>query len=414
MIRRGGAQHVAVLLLFAVALLCGVASPQTAARGDEALAGAPVTVPFELVDNHIFVQVELNGRGPYTVALDSGASNTMTPQVASELGVPRSTRTFRVGGVGERTEPGARTRVASLRLGGVELTDQRFTVLSLSDVRRSSGTPQFDGLIGRELFARYVVTIDYTHRQLVFREPSTFAYRGTGTVVPFRFYGGMPEISATVDGLAGEFTVDTGDRLSLTLMEPFVQRHHLVARYRPKIAAISGWGIGGPVRGYVTRVGHLRFGAVDVAAPVTRLPQMRAGFFTDRNLAGSIGDGICRRFTLTLDYAHKRLIFEEEREQGETPRPDVFDRSGMWLAEGEDGRIEVVDLVPGGPAEKAGVRVGDAITAVDGHDPSALELSGLREQLKGPPGTHVQLTLVRSEDGGVQQRSALLTLEELV
>jgi hypothetical protein len=48
------------------------------------------TVPFDLINNHIYVQAQLNGKGPFRVLCDTGGANIVTPHgrqgVGSEIG----------------------------------------------------------------------------------------------------------------------------------------------------------------------------------------------------------------------------------------------------------------------------------------------------------------------------------------
>jgi hypothetical protein len=61
------------------------------------------------------------------------------------------------------------------------------------------------------------------------RVPDAFTYHGHGTIIPFRFQDNQPEIKGSIDGIAGLFTIDTGDGGSLLLIAPFA--HGLVGRY---------------------------------------------------------------------------------------------------------------------------------------------------------------------------------------
>lgn len=352
---------------------------------------APVVVPFELVDGHVFVAVRVNGAGPFHMAVDTGAGNTIARDVADQLHL-KSGAPFDVYGTGEAAEKAESAHVASVAIEGATLRDQSFTVLPFGGLREAEGTQRFDGLLGRELFECYVVRIDYAKRTLALYEPRDFEH-GPGTVVPFTLHAGTPEVAGRVDGIDGRFTIDTGDRGSLSLTEPFVNEHHLVARYHPAVEGISGWGIGGPVRAYLTRVGRLQFGGVVVERPVTRLAEAHDGFFASGSVAGNIGYGVFSRFVMTVDYVHKQLTFDAN---GAVVRPDVYDRSGMWLVR-RGGRFSVVDVVAGGPADEAGVHLGDAVVAVEGRPAGELALAAVRETLRGAPGTAISLRLVRED-----------------
>jgi carboxyl-terminal processing protease len=66
------------------------------------------------------------------------------------------------------------------------------------------------------------------------------------------------------------------------------------------------------------------------------------------------------------------------------------------------GRPIIVAPIEGSPAERAGLRAGDAVIAVDGQDVSSVSLSELVEKVRGPRGSTVVLTVVRpNESTGV-------------
>ncbi|MFP3786838.1 aspartyl protease family protein, partial [Burkholderia sp. SIMBA_024] len=45
------------------------------------------TVPMRLLNNHVFVDVRVNGRGPFPFLLDTGGHDILTPQTARALGL---------------------------------------------------------------------------------------------------------------------------------------------------------------------------------------------------------------------------------------------------------------------------------------------------------------------------------------
>jgi len=369
-----------------------------------ARAASAVTIPFDFVDNRVVVHLKLDGKGPYAFVLDSGAGFTIAPQVVAALGLT-SSDSFSIGGTGPARVRASRVKIATLTLGAVTMRDQTFTVLDMDDIRKASALPAFDGLIGSELFSRYVVRIDYRAHVLTLTDPAQYAYRGTGTIVPFVFGGGIPRVDATLDGIAGSFTIDTGDRMDVTFMEPVIAREHLLEHYSPRVETITGWGIGGAVTGYIARARDLRMGALDVRDPLLRLPTVKAGFFTSRRLTGSIGTGVTDRFTVTFDYSRKRLIFEDPASNGS----NAYDRSGLWLNQGTDG-FDVAAVAPQSPAAVAGISAGDRVIAVNGIPAREIPLADVRTWLRAEPGTRVTVTLERA--GGLTE--VPLTLQDLV
>ena len=61
----------------------------------------------------------------------------------------------------------------------------------------------------------------------------------------------------------------------------------------------------------------------------------------------------------------------------------------------ESGLYEVTEVNDGGPAEQAGVQVGDRITAVDGTDVRDLPLEDIRNMVRGEAGTEVTVDFLR-------------------
>jgi hypothetical protein len=374
---------------------------------DFSLAGGKTstTVPFELLNNHIYVDVKLNGKGPYRLMCDTGGANVVTPELAKELGLS-SEGAFEGRGVGEKSEDIGVTKVEKLEIGDATIANQVFLVFALGPFAAVEGAPQF-GLVGYEVFKRFVATVDYEKKLMTLTLPSAFDYHGTGTVVPFTFNEHIPQVEGSLDGISGKFDIDTGARGSVTILAPFAEQHGLKEHYGATVAAVTGWGVGGPARGLVTRARTLRLGTLEVVGPVVDLSQQKKGSFIDPYVAGNVGAGVLKRFNVTFDYGRQRLIFEPNANYA---RPDAYDRAGMWINRGPEG-FEVVDVVAGGPADAAGLKVGDRITAIGGTPAGQLSLPVVRERFRTEPvGTTIKLAVRR--DG--KERNLKLVLRDLV
>jgi Aspartyl protease/PDZ domain len=374
---------------------------------DFAIAGGKnsTTVPFDLVNNHIYVQVKLNGKGPFRILCDTGGANIITPTVAKELGV-KSEGALQGRGVGEKSEDVGLAKLQTLQVGDATLNNQLFAVFPMESFASVEGI-QESGLIGYEVFKRFVVKVDYEHHNLTLTVPSAFTYQGTGTKVPFQFNAHIPQVDGEIDGIPGKFDIDTGSRSSLDLLKPFVEKNNLVAKYDAKIEAVTGWGVGGAARSLLARAKVLRLGTIEVHNPVAELSVQAKGAFTSPYVAGNVGAGVLKRFNIIFDYTHQQLIFEPNANYD---APDVFDRSGMWLNKTDDA-FEVMDVVAGGPAAAAGIKVGDKVVAVDGRPAQQIPLPDLRAKFKSdPPATKLRLTV----KSGEQQRAVELVLRNLI
>lgn len=361
------------------------------------------TVPFQLVNNHIYVEVKLNGQGPFRLLCDTGGANVVSPTLAARLGL-RSEGGLQGRGVGEKSEDFSLTKVETVTLGDVTLRDQLFVVFPLEPLGNVEGIP-VHGLVGYEVFKRFAVEVDYEAGRLTLTSPPSFRYAGKGVAVPFRFNGHVPQVDGKIDGIPGKFDIDTGSRASVDLLGPFAEQHGLARRYRAGSPRVTGWGVGGPARGQVVRARRLELGAVVIREPVAMISTQKAGAFVDPYVAGNVGGGVLRRFKVTFDYAGRVMYLEPNAHARER---DVFDRGGLWANLGGQG-YEVVDVPEGGPAARAGLRAGDRIVGVNGAPASAMPLAEFRALLRSRPGTRVKLTV---ESGG-QRRDVVLVLREL-
>jgi predicted aspartyl protease len=246
-------------------------------------------LPFRFVNHHIYVDAELNGR-TFPLLVDTGAVNVITPTTARALGL-RATGDAQVKGVGELTAHAAFTRVAGMRLGGVRLRNQLFAVVPLEGLGEVEGVP-FHGIIGYELFKRFVVRVDYQARTLTLSDAAAWTPAAAGQAVPFVFNGTIPEIAGDIGGVAATFDVDTGSRASVGLNSPFVQRNALRARFVPSIEAVTGWGLGGATRGTVARVRQLRLGPIGVPDVVVDMSLQRHGTLSHSAPAGRARLGV--------------------------------------------------------------------------------------------------------------------------
>jgi len=370
-------------------------------------AGKTVTtVPFDLINNHIYVDVKLDGRGPYRLLCDTGGVNVVTPRLARELGLATE-GALQGRGTGEKSEDLALAKVRTLEVGDARLNDQVFYIFDVGSLSDVEGAPVL-GLIGYEVFKRFVVSIDYAHRTLRLTVPAAFSYQGQGAVVPFKFNEHVPQVEGTIDGIPGAFDLDTGARDSVTLLAPFAEKHGLASRYHATIEGITGWGLGGASRARVARAGLLTLGPVRVEKPVVELSLQKQGAFVDPYVAGNVGGGVLQRFTVTFDYARQQVIFEPNEQ---SRLPDVFDRAGMWINRDARG-FEVKDVIAKGPAAEVGLAVGDHIVAVDGKPAAEVALPALRARLRTEPvGTAIELRVERK--GGATRR-VFLKLRDLV
>lgn len=146
---------VAALLL--VPVLAGVAAKAQASSNLTFEGGESFGVPFELVDNRIFVGAWLEGKGPFRFILDTGGYGGLSLETARRIGAKLGNE-VQGRGAGESVVTAWETVVKETRVGngkaGLVLKDQDFRVFDFSDMRHVFGSETFDGVIGLPVFSQ--------------------------------------------------------------------------------------------------------------------------------------------------------------------------------------------------------------------------------------------------------------------
>lgn len=386
-----------VLLLL---LLCGsMARPAIASTA---------ALPLAVVDNRPFVDVTIDRKGPFAFILDTGSSSTtVSAALAQTLKLPRVNAGTGTG-AGEQAVSFPVVRVDDLGIGPFSLHALDTPAIDVARLSRVMGFRHFDGVLGVEIFPHHVVTLDAARGQLIVQDSTRFKPPADAISVPFQLDdNGMPLLNATIAGTTGVFQIDTGDRFGVTLFGAFWRTHDMAAKFGTTVEAMTGYGVGGPIRSIVGRPADFSIGKLTVPAPVTRLSLQQAGSFTQTDRAGSIGMGVLKRFRVSFDYDRHLMWLSKSAAFN---APDRYDRSGMWLGLSDPHELEVVDVVANGPAATAGIAPGDRIEKVDALAADASTLAEIRAALQAPRTSTVSL---RVRHAGVV-REIRLMLKDLI
>lgn len=96
----------------------------------------------------------------------------------------------------------------------------------------------------------------------------------------------------------------------------------------------------------------------------------------------------------SLGEQHSEYFNEEDFSYLMEQAEGTYSGVGLVLGKGEHG-LEVVSPFEGQPAEKAGVKAGDRIMAIDGDRTDAMSINDASQRIRGEAGTTVTLTLLR-------------------
>lgn len=154
-------------------------------RGSLPAAGS---TPFSLgSQGGILVAVVLNGAGPFSMLLDTGASHSsVSEELAEALRLQAVARTTVQSPVGEHER--LVVRVGRIRVGTYELS----VMPSVVPRHELAIAGDVHGVVGQDVLATLRYTIDFRQRRIAWHDRSEPAGSGTVAVLPLGFSGGLP------------------------------------------------------------------------------------------------------------------------------------------------------------------------------------------------------------------------------
>jgi hypothetical protein len=362
---------------------------------------APIAeLPFETTGGRVYVPTSIGGRD-VPMILDSGAGVTLIDiDLAKDIRA-KSDGEIPVGGAGEQAQKGAILKDTTVWLSGKTAQSTVFLAMPLKPLFPFEGR-RMPGILGADLFNRYVVQIDYPAAKVRLYDPATYKHGGKSPSLPIRFANNLPQIDVKLDvptlGLTPAVAmIDTGASGTVTLTAQFEKKHGLAAKL-PKgpVAPLSG-GVGGLTQGRLLRLNNVQIGEHSLAKPVGTLTISQGG--ATGTAAGYdllIGADILRRFVVTFDYAQKRVWFEPGTN---LKAPFGVDHAGILLkADGPEFReFFVYGTIPESPAAEAGLQAGDELTHVDGDPLNPYTLDQVRRRFR-QGGKPWKLTIRRGDE----------------
>ena len=115
------------------------------------------TVPFQLLNNHIYANVLVNGKGPFLCIFDTGGHDLLMPATAKSLAL-RVEGASPGTGAGEAVVTTGFTRDVTFRIGDLVIKNQAIAVLPIAS-REVEGFEE-QGMVGFDVFRRFVTVID--------------------------------------------------------------------------------------------------------------------------------------------------------------------------------------------------------------------------------------------------------------
>ena len=251
-----------------------VVEPPKIVRFDASVVNVPMlgskTLPL--------VEAKLNGKGPYKLLVDSAANVTLLQmRVADELKLPV-------------LRPGETSKLVSLdsaQIGGAHFEDLV--------VGAKSWDEKIDGVVGFNLFANCLLTLDYTRQRIILREGTLPPANGKD-IFTYGLDNRSPTLEITIGNERLTVLVDTGaiqgvvvpDTIAskLRFMNGLAPGPSLSTFDTPKSRSLTG-----------RLAGSITIGIHEISEPTIHV----------WNDVPVIGSGLFRDFILTFDQRNRTL-----------------------------------------------------------------------------------------------------------
>lgn len=405
------------------------------------IAGAKkVTVPFQLINNLIFLPVEVNGV-ELTFLLDSGVAETLLFSLDDkEVSFSNVEKINFTGLGGDNEVQGLKAEGNKVSIKNLTDTDHTIFIILNEDINFSShvGIP-VHGIIGHHFFRNHRIEINYVSKKITVYPPDKNLSRKLSRYSAFdiSLEGKKPYLYADVEMVDerknSKLLLDLGNSDPVWLFPKLITGF---TYNQPNIDDYLGKGFNGDIFGKRSRIHALYLGDFQFEKPVTAMPDetsiQHLQLVPDRK--GSIGSGILRRFNIIFDYPAEKIYLRKNQDFHD---PFLFNKSGMDIRhDGQTWENDLVSLrtrkkdandtsdrvfdasenfrysfvlkpmysVAGcrqeAPCFEAGVRKGDRIISVNGKKAGDLTLEKIYKMLKAEEASFVTLIIERN---GVQQ-----------
>ena len=364
-----------------------------------------VEIPIEIQNNLVVVRLVLNDVLPLKFIVDTGVRTAILTQKAYSdiLNLPYSRKYSVSGPGGVKIIDAYVTNNVSLALPGVTGRGHALLVLEEDylELRNFLGT-DVHGILGYELFSRFIVKIDYSKKIMTLTLPEKFRPGKKYEELPMLVEDTKPFILTSINlspsnSMTAKLLMDTGASHGL-MLEPSSDEHIVVPT--TTVSTVIGRGLGGVITGKTGRIESLKLGNYILNDVLVNFPDPNSYMDTLKSSLtfrhGTIGGEILSRFTVIFNYPQGKLYLKKN---SDFKKKFYMNLSGIDLkAKGSALDIfEVSDVRELSPAARVGILKGDIVLSVNGIPSTDLYLNQINALLNTKPGKKISIIIQRNE-----------------
>lgn len=409
--------------------------------------GKKTVIPFKLINNLIFIPINING-AELTFLLDTGVAETSIFSLENQEVKLLKMEKIKFSGLGgDRSIDGFRSEDNLGRIGKYFVNDS-MTVYIIMDqdfnISSHVGIP-VNGIIGYHFFKNHPVIIDYMSKKItIYNDKELFRKKIRNfSELDISIEKNKPYIFADVEMTnekkSSKLLIDLGNSdpvwLFPKLIKDFVYN-------RPNIDDFLGRGFNGDIYGKRSRIHNFYLGDFKFEKPLTAMPDEYSIQHVNlvENRKGSVGGDIMRRFTVAFDYSHGKIYLKKNRDFYD---PFHFNMSGLdFRQDGMEWTKDIVNLptksqsnlsgdtevfssslkynftlkpifsIAGvrkdSPGAKAGLQKDDRLISINGKKTADMTLQKIIELMKSEEGRTIQMVIERKS----REMSLRFTLED--
>ncbi|WP_424962511.1 PDZ domain-containing protein [Ekhidna sp.] len=381
--------------------LCSTASGQKEFGFKMPESTRKIEIPFDQHNNLIIIPITINRFLTLKFILDTGVESAiLTEKLYADILDVNYVREITIDGPGlvDSVEAYIANQVTFGLPGGVIGHNMNMLVLKEDYLKLSENIgDDVHGIIGYDIFSRFVVDINYDDNILTLYNPQRFKKSRRAVEVPIEIRGSKPFLNATIKQdnkkTSLDIMIDTGASHAALIDYNFLDGIDLPEK---TIETRLGRGIAGEIPGQVGRMDSVTINCFDFSEMLVSAPYEGAYNKLIKRGAriGTFGGELLNRFNVTFDYANEKLYLKKGEKYKE---PFEYDMSGMALnAVGKNlDTLKVISIDKDSPAYNADIRRGDIIHSINGKSLRYHSLSDIYNLLQSRDGRKIKVKLFR-------------------